>query len=106
MVSCHEFYAICAHLCEIYNKPEIAFGGVNMIVAGDFAQLAPVGGNPLYCRFSKKEMNSKQSEYEQLSILGLIYWHQFTTVVILRKNMRQKYQSPEDTKLRTCLENM
>ena len=106
MVSCREFYAICARLCEIYNKPEIAFGGVNMIVAGDFAQLPPVGGNPLYRRFSKKEMNSKQSEYEQLSILGLIYWHQFTTVVILRKNMRQKYQSPEDTKLRTCLENM
>ena len=51
-------------------------------------------------------MNTRQSEYEQLSILGLIYWHQFTTVVILRKNMRQKHQSPEDTKLRTCLENM
>ena len=106
MVSCREFYAICARLCEIYNKPEVAFGGVNMIVAGDFAQLPPVGGNPLYRRFSKNEMNTRQSEYEQLSILGLIYWHQFTTVVILRKNMRQKHQSPEDTKLRTCLENM
>ena len=29
-----------------------------------------------------------------------------TTVVILRENMRQKTQTPEDAKLRTALENM
>ena len=33
-------------------------------------------------------------------------WHQVTTVVILRENMRQKLQSLEDAKFRKALENM
>ena len=106
MVSLREFYSICARLSEILNKPDIAFGGVNMIVAGDFAQLPPVGGQPLYHHFTSFFMNTKQKEYDQLSLLGLLYWHQFTTVVILKENMRQKNQSAEDAKLRNCLENM
>ena len=32
-------------------------------------------------------------------------WHQVTTVVILKENMRQKTQTAEDNKLRTALEN-
>ena len=106
MVSSREFYSICARLSEILNKPDIVFGGVNMIVAGDFAQLPPVAGHPLYHQFTNFSMDSKQKEYDQLSLLGLLYWHQFTTVVILKENMRQKTQSSEDAKLRNCLENM
>jgi hypothetical protein len=33
-------------------------------------------------------------------------WHQFTTVVMLRQNMRQQVQTPADDELRTALENM
>jgi hypothetical protein len=44
--------------------------------------------------------------YEQESAIGKALWHQFTTVIILRKNMRQTNQSEEDVKLRTALENM
>ena len=33
-------------------------------------------------------------------------WHQVTTVVILRENMRQKLQSSEDKKFHKALENM
>jgi hypothetical protein len=42
----------------------------------------------------------------QEAAIGKALWHQVTTVVILRKNMRQKTQTPEDAKLRTALENM
>ena len=42
----------------------------------------------------------------QESAIGKALWHQVTTVVILRQNMRQTSQTAEDSKLRTALENM
>jgi hypothetical protein len=36
----------------------------------------------------------------------MLLWHQFTTVVILKQNMRQATNSPEDNKLRAALERM
>jgi hypothetical protein len=43
---------------------------------------------------------------DQMNTIGKSLWHQLTTVVILRKNMRQKGQTFADMKLRTALENM
>jgi hypothetical protein len=42
----------------------------------------------------------------QKATIGKALWHQVTTIVILRKNMRQRTQTEEDAKLRTTLENM
>ena len=42
----------------------------------------------------------------QQAAIGKALWHQVTIVVILRENMRQKTQTPEDAKLCTALENM
>src|ERR1700734_3697008 len=42
----------------------------------------------------------------QEAAIGKALWHQVTTVVILRKNMRQRTQTPKDAKLRTALKNM
>ena len=42
----------------------------------------------------------------QEAALGKAIWHQITTVVILRENMRQKTQTPEDARLRQALANM
>jgi hypothetical protein len=42
----------------------------------------------------------------QESAIGKALWHQVTTVVILRQNMRQKTQSQQDAQLRTALVNM
>jgi hypothetical protein len=39
-------------------------------------------------------------------VIGNALWHQVITVVILRQNMRQAKQTPEDARLRTALENM
>jgi hypothetical protein len=44
MLSSHSLYKISAQLCRVMNQLETAFGGVNMIFAGDFGQLPPSMG--------------------------------------------------------------
>ena len=49
-------YKISAQLCKVMNEPSKPFGGLNILFAGDFAQLAPpVGGESvaLYSRTVK-----------------------------------------------------
>jgi hypothetical protein len=43
MVDLASLYKISAHLCKAMGKQDKPFGGLNVIVAGDFAQLAPPG---------------------------------------------------------------
>ena len=57
----------------------------------------------LYSHMVGHSGTSKRSQEEAL---GRALWHQVTTVVILRQNMRQRTQSKNDDKLRTALENM
>lgn len=115
MVSCHNLYKISAQLqmakqnltikgdTQTINNEEIPFGGLNMIFAGDFAQLPPVNASSLYSGTAGIKPNSLQG---QQSAVGRGLWQQITTVVILRKNMRQNLQGSNDAKLRTALENM
>ncbi|EDQ98416.1 uncharacterized protein LACBIDRAFT_302380 [Laccaria bicolor S238N-H82] len=77
-----------------------------MIFAEDFAQLMPVLGQALYNGNVGTSVDASMSERGQQSAIGKALWHQVTTVVILRKNIRQNTQSVEDAKLRTALENM
>jgi len=89
---------------RVHDKP---FGGKNMIFAGDFAQLPPPGRNPsLYSQTVKTTLHKTHSHRDQKWTIGKSLWHQFTVVVILRQNMRQKTQTLEDAKFRTALENM
>ena len=46
------------------------------------------------------------THYGQESAIGKALWHQVTTVVILRENMRQKLQTVGDAKFRKALVNM
>lgn len=105
MVSCHELYAISARLAELTNMHDKPFGGVNMIFAGDFAQLAPVGGVALYSHVPLLNPTTS-SVRQQEKMISKLLWHQITTVVILKKNMRQVTQTEADAKLRLALENM
>ncbi|KAE9409077.1 hypothetical protein BT96DRAFT_769403, partial [Gymnopus androsaceus JB14] len=82
------------------------FGAFNIIFAGDFAQLPPVSGSPLYNPLLNINGTSRMSISDQKLAMARALWHQVMTVVILRQNMRQKTQSPEDAKLRQALENM
>jgi len=106
MVACHSLYKISAQLAKAKNVVDIPFGGLNMIFAGDFAQLKPVGGAPLYSNMVGTCLEASQKPQGQQSAIGKALWHQVTTVVILRQNMRQTTQSVNDAKLRTALENM
>ena len=106
MLSARDLYRISNQLSKVFNTPEDSFGGLNMVFSGDFAQLPPaVGGEgvSLYSRSIGAIASSMRSQEEAI---GKALWHQVTTVVILRQNMRQKIQSALDNQLRTALENM
>ncbi|KAF7979063.1 hypothetical protein HWV62_43549 [Athelia sp. TMB] len=106
MLGCRSMYGISAAAAKALGVPEEAFGGLNMIFAGDFAQLAPVKAQALYSGSVGTRVNSTMTLKEQEEAIGKALWHQTTVVVILRENMRQRTQSPDDNRLRTALENM
>ena len=105
MLACHEMYKISSQLAKATNVHDMPFGGLNMIFSGDFAQLPPVGGASLYSG-QVGTVDSGMKPHLQEAALGKALWHQVTTVVILRENMRQKTQTPEDVSLCTALVNM
>src|SRR6202021_3556329 len=100
MLSCHDMYKISSQLAKCLGVNDLPFGGVNMIFAGDFAQLPPVGGASLYSSMVGTQVHSGIKSHHQEAAIGKALWHQVTTVVILRENMRQKLQTPEDAALR------
>jgi len=106
MLACHDLYKISSQLAKALNEHEIPFGGMNFIFAGDFAQLPPVGGKTLYSNVVSTQLNAGLSVRDQEAAIGKALWHQITTVVILRQNMRQKLQTPKDAELRNALVNM
>ncbi|TFK77570.1 hypothetical protein K466DRAFT_579433 [Polyporus arcularius HHB13444] len=107
MLDCHSLYKICAKMCAALKNDGVPFGGINMIFAGDFAQLPPsMNGKPLYAHDVGRVIHRTHAHATQKASIGKAVWHQFTTVVILRENMRQRSQTPEDAKLRTALENL
>ena len=106
MLACHDLYKISSQLAKALNEHEIPFGGINFIFAGDFAQLPPVGGKTLYSNVVSTQLNAGLTVRDQEAAIGKALWHQITTVVILRQNMRQRFQTPRDAQLRTALVNM
>ncbi len=79
---------------------------MNMIFAGDFAQLPPVIGGENSALYSPIKGLFASSKKSQEAALGKAIWHQVTTVVILHQNMCQKGQSDNDNKLHMALSNM
>jgi hypothetical protein len=106
MLSCRDMYLISARLARVMNSLEAPFGGLNFIFAGDFAQLPPVIGHEHASLYSRSVGKDPTSLRQQEAAIGKALWHQVTTVVILRQNMRQRTQSPEDAKFREALSNM
>ncbi|KAJ3475999.1 hypothetical protein NLI96_g11457 [Meripilus lineatus] len=107
MLSCEDMYRISRQLCEAFGKPMEAFGGKHVVFAGDFGQLQPAGKGTTSLYSNRFPLDTLALKKDGLiAALGRSIWHQFTTVVILRENMRQRGMSEEDKKFRTCLENM
>jgi len=106
MLSCRDMYQISVRMAKIFNETELPWGGQNMIFAGDFAQLPPAIGHENASLYSRTVGSNSNSHLDQQAAIGKALWHQVTTVVILRENMRQKSQTKEDAQLRQTLTNM
>jgi hypothetical protein len=106
MLSCHDMYHISLRLSKILNVSDLPFGGINMLFAGDFAQLPPAIGQEHTALYSRTVGTNSTSVRQQEAAIGKALWQQVTTVVILRQNMRQISQSSDDSKLRQALSNM
>ena len=106
MLACHDLYKISAKLAKSLAILDLPFGGINIIFAGDFAQLPPVGGASLYSGEVGTQVDSSLTPHLQEAAIGKALWHQVTTVVILRENMRQRTQTDMDASLRKALVNM
>ncbi|KAF8713067.1 hypothetical protein AX14_012989 [Amanita brunnescens Koide BX004] len=106
MLSCHDMYRISTQLCRVMNEPTKPFGGLNILFAGDFAQLPPPLGGENVALYSRTVGWSGTWKKAQEMAMGRALWHQVNTVVILRQNMRQRTQSEDDDKLRKALENI
>ncbi|KAJ3537079.1 hypothetical protein NMY22_g5748 [Coprinellus aureogranulatus] len=102
MLSAHQLYKISARLCLVRNNHEQCFGGLNMILAGDFAQLPPVVGGEAIALYGPPRPGATAARQQEM--IGKSIWHEFTTVVMLKKNMRQVKKG--DKAFRAMLENM
>lgn len=106
MISCRDLYNISHKLAIATGRSTVPFGGVNMIFAGDFGQLKPVGGSSLYDESIGTVMKKGMTQALQEAVIGKALWHQVNTVVLLRENMRQRSQTTQDASFRRVLENV
>jgi hypothetical protein len=100
MVGCALLYDISSALSAAKGST-LAFGGINLIFAGDFSQLPPVGQSRLYAHIdpdAKKKPQKKRSgirtakagtEIGQKDIFGKLLWLFVKTVVLLTEIVRQ-----------------
>ena len=93
-------------MIHITGNVESPFGSLNMIFAGDFGQLPPVFGRENATLYSRTVGARSNIRMEQEASIGKALWHQITTVVVLRQNMRQRIQSRDDAKLQQALSNL
>jgi len=93
-------------MCKSPWRAQWTIWWINFIFAGDFAQLHLAMNAPRYILECWHTNRIKSDSEKSEAAVGKALWHQVTTVVILRQNMRQDKQSPEDNMLRTALENM
>ena len=106
MLSTRGMYRINLQLSKVLEVASAPFGGLNLVFGGDFAQLPPAVGGEHVSLYSRSIGAFATDMKSQEEAIGKALWHQVTTVVILRENMRQSKQSAEDGMFRTCLENM
>lgn len=86
MIGCKLIYQISEALVSVKGNTS-AFGGINMIFAGDFAQLKPVSQKKLFSRVDTKGTATARG---QENMFGKLLWLSVRTVFILTEVMRQQ----------------
>ncbi|RDX44583.1 hypothetical protein OH76DRAFT_1302649, partial [Lentinus brumalis] len=106
MISCVDVFIIHTQLTKAFGDSTLSFGGKSVIFAGDFAQLPPPGRAASLYSNNVGVWSRSAKPYAQKCAIGKALWHQFTVVVLLRQNMRQRGMSDEDIRFRRALENL
>ena len=88
MLGCEMLHNVSRALTEAKGNTK-AFGGINVILAGDFAQLPPIGDTRLYKDINTTSLGAAATNQAQGKILGRLLWLSFEMVVILDESMRQ-----------------
>jgi hypothetical protein len=89
MLGCKMFSTISNRLTMAkHSNPDIVFGGINVILVGDFQQFSPVGDKPLYSALMPTHLlQSRQAAIDAVN--GRCLFMQFKTVVFLNEQVRQ-----------------
>jgi len=72
------------------ERPDLWFGGITLILSGDFFQYPPVGGSALYIPISRY---AGQTDDEIQKHLGRLAWKTINTVVMPTEQQRMKGDS-------------
>ncbi|EIM85240.1 uncharacterized protein STEHIDRAFT_60036, partial [Stereum hirsutum FP-91666 SS1] len=88
MIGCNFLLEISEALSAAKGNSS-AFGNISIILAGDFAQLPPVGEKRLYSRLDTRSVAQGGTQRGQKAIFGKLLWLSFNTVVVLDQIMRQ-----------------
>lgn len=88
MIGCEMLYQI-HYALTIAKGKDLPFGGVNVIFAGDFAQLPPIGQPKLFTNVRSLTQQRVSTEKGQRCLLGRLLWLGVDRVVMLHRPMRQ-----------------
>src|ERR1700722_8524980 len=89
MIGCQLMCNISKALSEAKSQNNSPFGGVNIIFAGDCAQLPPVGESKLYSHIRDSTFRSATKICEN-NVFGKLLWLSVQTVVVLHEIKRQQ----------------
>ena len=103
MIGCQFLCQISEALTEAKGNTN-AFGNINIIFAGDFAQLGPVGDSRLFSHVDTNNIARSNSTHGKKIMFGKLLWLSITTVVILTEIMRQS--GPENIPFTQCLDRL
>ncbi|KAI1782011.1 hypothetical protein LXA43DRAFT_869725, partial [Ganoderma leucocontextum] len=99
MVGCRLLAQISEALNDAKGVADKPFGGISIIIAGDFAQLPPVGETCLYAWVNSSHRSSVKNNSALEVVVGKLLWMCFSHVIMLDEVMRQQ-GSHKDTFIR------
>ena len=93
-VGCKIFGWVDKRLRQAMSQPDLPFGGLSIILVGDFLQLPPVIDRPLW----KTDLPISSEHIE-----GLVVFSLYDKVIILKKQMRQE---PDEIQLQELIDRI